>query len=172
MHANKQTLLIICILFSWEILQTYTFLPGKSLPFPTDRKHQSLRTQSAEPESTGFYTVLHHMQPSLRLINTSAANSAHSVTGLHVHALPYSWHCSHYGPNQYNQGSCQDILHRIDSLFDMMQMPNSKYPNFRRFNWICESIKSSVSDPQPHKTPHQWKMLHLDRKFLMTNVSQ
>lgn len=117
MHANTQTLLIICILFSWEILQTYTFLPGKSLPFPTDGKHQSLRTQSAEPESTGFYTVLHHMQPSLRLINTSAANSAHSVTGLHVHALPYSWHCSHYGPNQYNQGSCQDILHRIVSLW-------------------------------------------------------
>lgn len=77
--------------FAWELFK-HTHSSQENLSFPTDRQHQSLKTQSAKPGCTGLHTVLYCMQPSLGLINTSTANSTHSVTGLEVHALPCSWH--------------------------------------------------------------------------------
>lgn len=52
LQADRSTLHSLCL----AALQTYPFLSGTSLSCPANRENlQSLRTQSAEPGSTGFF---------------------------------------------------------------------------------------------------------------------
>lgn len=98
----------LCTPFAWQHFKHIHSSQEHLFPAPQTGSQQSLRTQSAEPGCTGFYRAPDCNQPSPGLINTSRTDSAHCVTGLGVHALPCSWPCSRYGPNQYNHSSCQD----------------------------------------------------------------
>lgn len=146
----------LCAPFGWQLFKHIHSSQERLFPAPQTGSQQSLRTQSAEPGSAGLYVELQAAaELSLGLINSSRAGPAHSVTGLDVHALPCSWACCRYGPNQHNHSSCRDILSRTGSLFDIMLMPNFEMsscsviePN------LFENAKSHFS-----QTPHNPKPL-------------
>lgn len=149
--------------------QTYPFLSLRNASFLPHRRaasnHSGPNQQNQAAQDCNRAPGC--SQLSLGLINGSRAEQTRPrwVTGPDVHALPCSWACCHYGPNQYNHSSCRDILGRTGSRFDIMLMPNFEISS-------CSAIEPSLWERKvAFQTPHNPKPLITGRCCTWTEDS-